>query len=143
MTDRPRILVADDDKLIQSAFSELLESSGYTVIQAWDGDEALAVAQREPPDLILLDIMMPKRNGIQVARDLKLNPATRGIPIIMVTALSGAPGAQLTRAEVYLKKPVRPGDLLEHVRRVLAAWGSPPAVPDGLGPARASPVPGS
>ncbi len=128
LTSRPRILVADDDKLVQSAFSDILEYSGYSVIPAWDGDEALAKAQAEQPDLVLLDIMMPKRNGIQVAQDLKDNPATSGIPIIMVTALSGSPAAQITRAEVYLQKPVRPGDLLEHVRRLVAPRGCEAAV---------------
>ncbi len=121
MNDKPRILVADDDRLVQSAFSDLLEYSGYAVISAWDGEEAFTKAQAERPDLILLDVMMPKRNGIQAAQDLKANPATRDIPIIMVTALSGTPAAQLTRAEVYLQKPVRPGDLLEHVRRLVPA----------------------
>lgn len=101
------------------------------MIPAWDGDEALAKAQTQRPDLVLLDIMMPKRNGIQVAQDLKDNPATSGIPIIMVTALSGTPAAQITRAEVYLQKPVRPGDLLEHVRRLLATRGCEPAVLHG------------
>ena len=131
LTSRPRILVADDDKLVQSAFSDILEYSGYSVIPAWNGDEALAKAQAEQPDLVLLDIMMPKRNGIQVAQDLKDNPATSGIPIIMVTALSGTTAAQITRAEVYLQKPVRPGDLLEHVRRLLATRGCEPAVLHG------------
>ncbi len=121
MNDKPRILVADDDRLVQSAFSDLLEYSGYAVISAWDGEEATTRAQAERPDLILMDVMMPKRNGIQAAQDLKANPATRDIPIIMVTALSGTPAAQLTRAELYLQKPVRPGDLLEQVRRLLTA----------------------
>jgi CheY-like chemotaxis protein len=131
VTSRPRILVADDDKLVQSAFTDILEYSGYTVIPAWDGDEALAKAQAEQPDLVLLDIMMPKRNGIQVAQDLKENPATSSIPIIIVTALSGTPAAQITRAEVYLQKPVRPGDLLERVRRLLATRGREPEVLHG------------
>lgn len=121
VTDKPRILVADDDRLVQSAFSDLLEYSGYTVIPAWDGEEAFTKAQAERPDLILLDIMMPKRNGIQVAQELKLSPATRGIPIIIVTALSGTPAAHITQADVYLQKPVRPADLLGYVRRLLTA----------------------
>ncbi len=133
MAEKHRILVADDDKLVQSAFSDILEYSGYTVISAWDGEEAFVKARQERPDLILLDIMMPKRNGIQVAQDLKADPATRHIPIIIVTALSGTPAAQVTRAEVYLQKPVRPGDLLEQVRRLLAARESaaPPANGEG------------
>ena len=129
MAEKYRILVADDDKLVQSAFSDILEYSGYAVISAWDGEEAFVKARQERPDLILLDIMMPKRNGIQVAQDLKADPATQHIPIIIVTALSGTPAAQVTRAEVYLQKPVRPGDLLEQVRRLLAAReaAAPPA----------------
>ena len=119
--DKPRILVADDDKLVHSAFTDILEYSGYAVIPAWDGEEALIKARTEIPDLILLDVMMPKRNGIQVAQELKIHPATRDIPVIIVTALSGTPAAQLTRADVYLQKPVRPGDLLDHVRRLLGS----------------------
>ncbi len=141
MSDKPRILVADDDRLVQSAFSDILEYSGYTVISAWDGEEALIKAQTERPDLILLDVMMPKRNGIQVAQDLKGDPATRGIPIIIVTALSGSPAAQLTRADVYLQKPVRPGDLLNHVRRLLAARGPGLRPPDAIRSAEAGPRP--
>lgn len=132
MAGKHRILVADDDKLVQSAFSDILEYSGYSVIPAWDGEEACLKARQELPDLILLDIMMPKRNGIQVAQELKADPATGHIPIIIVTALSGTPAAQVTRADVYLQKPVRPGDLLEQVRRLLAsAREVPPPPPNG------------
>jgi len=143
VTDKPRILVADDDKLVQSAFSDILKYSGYSVIPAWDGEEALAVAQAEQPDLILLDIMMPKRNGLQVTHELKLNPATRAIPIIIVTALLGATAPKLIPAEVYLQKPVRPGALLDHVRRLLAARGSAPLPAERPASPEAAPPPGT
>jgi len=74
-----RILVADDDKFMHAILADLLTGAGHTVLSAWDGEEALAVARAESPDLILLDIMMPKRNGIQVAQDLKAKAPTRDI----------------------------------------------------------------
>lgn len=123
VTTKPCILVADDDQLVHTAFSEILAFSGYTVVSAWDGDEVVTKVREERPDLILLDIMMPKRNGILVAQDLKADPKTSAIPIIIVTGLSGTPAAQVTKAEMYLQKPVRPNDLLDAVRRLLADRG--------------------
>ena len=129
VTTKPCILVADDDQLVHAAFSQLLAFSGYDVRSAWDGEEVVAKAREERPDLILLDIMMPKRNGILVAQDLKTHPETSDIPIIIVTGLSGTPAAQVTRAEVYLQKPVRPNDLLDAVRRLLTDRGITPPEP--------------
>jgi len=95
-----RILVADDDKFVHAVFGDLLTGAGYTVLPAWDGEEALTVARAEHPDVILLAILMPKRNGIQVAQDLKTDAATRHIPIVIVSTLADALAAQISRADV-------------------------------------------
>jgi len=123
---KARILVADDDKLIRTLLSDTLEGFGYTAILASDGEEALKKVRSERPDLIMLDIMMPKRNGIQVSQEVKNNPATSGIPIIIVTALPGTPGGQVSRADGYLQKPFRPEDLLKQVSTLLPARGGLP-----------------
>ena len=116
-----RILVADDDKLMHAVLNDLLAEAGYVVLSAWDGEEALANARAESPDLLLLDIMMPKRNGIQVARDLKGDAATRDIPIVIVSFLAGTPAAQVSKAEAYLQKPFHAHDLVKTVWKLLAA----------------------
>jgi CheY-like chemotaxis protein len=129
LADRIRILVADDDKLIRELLSDILEDSGYHVALASDGEEALGKVHSEPPDLILLDILMPKRNGIQVSQELKGDPATSGIPIIIITSLPGTPAGQVSRADLYLQKPVRPDELLRHVRKFLPGRETPPKPP--------------
>lgn len=116
-----RILVADDDKLMHALLSDLLAEAGYVVLLAWDGEEALAKARAESPDLILLDILMPKKNGIQVAQDLKGEAGTCDIPIVIVSSLAGTPAAQVSKAEAYLQKPIDPHDLMETVWKLLAA----------------------
>ena len=126
-----RILVADDDKFIHAVFGDLLAEAGYTVLPAWDGEEALIKARAERPDLILLDIMMPKRDGIQVAEDLKADAATRHIPIVIVSTLANTLAAQNSRADVYLKKPVHPDDLVGTVGKLLCARGDAAETADG------------
>jgi CheY-like chemotaxis protein len=82
-----RILIVDDQRPNRQLLEVMLASEGYQLDQASSGEEALALVARRPPDLILLDVMMPEMNGFQVATELKSNPATKHIPIIMVTAI--------------------------------------------------------
>ena len=132
MAERGRILVADDENLIRTFLSDTLELFGYEVIMAADGEEALAKVRSENPDLVLLDIMMPKRNGNQVARELKGNPATSGIPIIIVTTLPAMPVDLTGLVEAYVQKPLRVQDLLKHVWKLLPARGASPSPSDRL-----------
>ena len=83
---RAKILVVDDEQMNVELLENYL-SRDYDVSVAYDGDEALLIVDKDPPDIILLDIMMPKMNGYEVCNKLKNNPRTMGIPIIMVTAL--------------------------------------------------------
>jgi CheY-like chemotaxis protein len=89
MADAPRrILLAEDDRFLRKASSMALRRRGYEVIEAVDGEEALRLAQAPAPDLILLDLIMPKMQGFEVLRRLKADPATRAIPVIVLTNLS-------------------------------------------------------
>jgi CheY-like chemotaxis protein len=118
-----KILVADDNaqnRELLEAYMEELE--GVTTISAGDGQEALAKVESEQPDLILLDIMMPRMSGYEVCKKLKSDPATKDIPIIMVTALH-EPGDIERGVEVgtndFITKPVNRTDLIARVRGLL------------------------
>ena len=87
-----RILIADDNPDNLDILRTRLAAHGYEILTATDGEEALAVAREKQPDLILLDIMMPKMDGIEVCRHLKADASLPFMPIIMVTAKTGYPG---------------------------------------------------
>ncbi len=87
MTSRKKILITDDDPHSRKLEEALLQASGYTVRSVDSGPAALHAVAADPPDLILLDLMMPGMDGFEVVRQLKADPVTRRIPIIMVTAL--------------------------------------------------------
>src|SRR3712207_1709588 len=80
------ILVADDDPDIRDLVAFKLEQAGYDVAAVDDGPAALAAARSAPPDLVVLDVMMPGLSGIDVCRELRADPATRGLPVILLTA---------------------------------------------------------
>ena len=118
-----RILAVDDSPTILAMLEEILVSAGYEVLTAEDGAEALESARSEQPDLILLDVMLPKLDGYRVCRLLKFDQKYKDIPIIMLTAKteeqSMATGLR-TGADQYLTKPVEPERLLEAVAEELA-----------------------
>jgi DNA-binding response OmpR family regulator len=118
-----RILAVDDSPTILAMLEEILVSAGYEVLTAEDGAEALESARSERPDLILLDVMLPKLDGYRVCRLLKFDQKYKDIPIIMLTAKteeqSMATGLR-TGADQYLTKPVEPERLLEAVADELA-----------------------
>ena len=87
-TPPKRILVAEDDRFLRKAAEVTLKRHGYVVLTASDGEEALRVAGEETPDLILLDLIMPKLQGFEVLRTLKQDPATVGIPVIVLSNLA-------------------------------------------------------
>ena len=82
-----RILLAEDDRILRKAGETALRKKGYDVTLAVDGDDALTKARQDPPDLVLLDVMMPKIHGFDVLRGLKGDPRTRDVPVIMLTNL--------------------------------------------------------
>lgn len=117
-----RMLIVDDEERNRRLLATMLEAEGYAVQEAANGERALELARRNPPDIILLDIMMPGMDGYEVARALKAAEATRSVPIIMVTALSDRGSRVLgleTGAEEFVSKPVDRWELRVRVRNLL------------------------
>ena len=126
-----RILIIDDTKDILMVVSRRLQSWGYEALTASSGEEGLRLAEERVPDLILLDIMMPKMKGREVCARLKANPKTQHVPVIFLTALGLADhvkaGMDLGAAD-YLVKPFAPEELRKRVTVVLARHaGTTPA----------------
>lgn len=119
---KEKILVVEDEKDIVKMLDYNLEKEGYKVLSAYDGEDALAVAGREHPDLIILDLMIPKIDGLEVCRTLKKENKTASIPIIMLTAKTQESdkivGLELG-ADDYVTKPFSPRELLARVKAVL------------------------
>lgn len=117
-----RILLVDDDTEIVESMRLALEANGYEVLVARDGNQGLAMAEREDPDLVILDMMMPKRSGFLVLEKLR---RTRRIPmrVIMVTANEGSRHkayAEMLGVDDYIRKPFAMDRLLDSVHRLLA-----------------------
>ena len=124
MTDerRPLVLVADDDPDILSLVKLRLERSGYDVVSAGDGEQALETAKARTPDLALLDVMMPKLDGYEVTARLRQETATRHLPVILLTARvqeSDIARGIEAGADDYVKKPFSTHELRDRVQAVL------------------------
>ena len=119
---RARILVVDDSPTDLSLISAPLLAGGFEVITAHDGDEAIAKAASERPDLILLDVVLPKQNGFQVCRTLKKSPESGHIPVIMLTG-KNQPSDRFwgmrQGADEYVTKPFQPEALVQSIQRFL------------------------
>jgi CheY-like chemotaxis protein len=121
-----KILIVDDDPNILELFRDILEDKGYLVVAFTRGWEALQAVSKEEPDLIILDIMMPRVNGYEVCQILKENPKTKEIPVIFLTALSHQEALRRAAeggADDYLVKPCPPEKLIKHVERYLGPSG--------------------
>src|SRR3990172_2298462 len=120
------ILIVDDDLDTLRLVGMMLQRQGYAVSSASSGQQAIELAQKEPPDLILLDIMMPEMDGYEVARRLRANASTQNVPIIMFTAKTQVDDKVMgfeAGADDYLTKPTQPRELIAHMRAVLARAG--------------------
>lgn len=121
-TNGSNVLIVDDDPVNRHLLSDVLRQEGYRIDEAESGEVALASVKRSLPDIILLDVMMPGINGFDVARMLKNDSASSGIPIIMVTALEDTKSREiglLQGVEEYITKPVHPLELKTRVRNLL------------------------
>lgn len=122
MPRKRRVLLADDDAGLRRLVGTTLGSEDFDVLHATDGDEALQVARAEHPELVLLDVNMPKRNGFEVCRLLKDDPATAGIKVVMLTARGNEADRAQGRAagaDEYFIKPFSPVQLLDKVYALL------------------------
>jgi two-component system alkaline phosphatase synthesis response regulator PhoP len=117
-----RILVVDDDRKIVRFIQSYLEEAGLTVLTAYDGETAMHTIRRERPDLIVLDIMLPGRDGWQITRWLRADPLLAAIPVLMLTARvedsDKIHGLELG-ADDYLTKPFNPLEVVARVRAIL------------------------
>jgi two-component system alkaline phosphatase synthesis response regulator PhoP/two-component system response regulator VicR len=118
----PKILAVDDQVHIVRLIQVNLERNGYQVVTAYDGQQALDKIKTENPDLVVCDVMMPRKDGFEVLREVRSEAGTRDLPFIMLTAK--AQDADLLRgyksgADCYLTKPFNPNELLGFVKRVL------------------------
>ena len=115
-----KILVIDDDIIIQKMLVSTLTKAGYSVVVAEDGNLGIKTALKERPDLIILDIIMPGKDGIDVAGFLGSNPKTKKIPIIFLSVLIPESGKRTkTKSDMfsYLSKPYSEGELLSEVKK--------------------------
>ena len=124
--DRLRVLVVDDSAVIRSLIMLNLELEGFEVHLASDGQECLDVVEAVAPDVITLDVAMPRLDGFGAVAQLRANPATAHIPIVMVSAR--AQGTDLARGaelgvDAYVTKPFEPAALVDTVRAVAAGGG--------------------
>jgi CheY-like chemotaxis protein len=118
------VLVVDDDPVIQKLLKVNFEMEGYRVVSAADGAEGLEQARAEDPDVIILDIMMPRMNGLEVLTVLKGDGALRAIPVILLSAKAQAGDVQAgldKGADAYVTKPFDPLELLDRVGEFVAA----------------------
>jgi DNA-binding response OmpR family regulator len=119
---KPKIVVIEDEVDILEVINYNLSKEGFDVCSALDGEEGLALVKKEVPDLVLLDLMLPGLDGIEICRKLKTDYSTRSIPIIMVTAKGEESDIVLglgMGADDYMVKPFRPRELMARIRSVL------------------------
>lgn len=117
-----KILVVDDEVNITQILEFSIGAEGYEVISAANGEEAIDKARREQPDLIILDIMMPKIDGYEACRILKSNPLTKSIPVVLLTAKGRDIDKRLgyeVGATDYIVKPFSPNKLIERIHQLL------------------------
>lgn len=128
----PRILVVDDDKQIVRLVQSYLEQAGFAVLAAYDGEHALRVIRHERPDLVVLDLMLPRRDGWDITRVLRADEHLATIPILMLTArvedTDKILGLELG-ADDYLTKPFNPREVVARVRAILRRASRAPAGP--------------
>ncbi|MBU1077108.1 MAG: response regulator [Spirochaetes bacterium] len=122
-----KVLIVDDDTEFVEATATLLETKSYEVIKAYNGEEGFQKAKEEKPDLILLDVMMPGKDGFVLSRDMKAEGLTKKIPVIIITGISKEmnlpyhfePDNTWLPVNAVLEKPVKPEKLLKTVEDVL------------------------
>ncbi len=119
-----KVLIVDDEIDSLKLIGLLLESKGYQIVAAQNGERAIEKALQEPPDLVILDVMMPGMSGYEVCRRLRTDPRTATIPILMFTAKTQVMDKVIgfeAGADEYLTKPIQPAELLDRVEMLLSS----------------------
>src|SRR5579875_334697 len=122
-----KILAVDDERAIVRLVQINLERQGYQVVTAYDGKEALEKVASEKPDLVVLDVMMPYMDGFEVLQQLRKNPETRDLPVIMLTAKAQDTDVfrgYTSGVDLYLTKPFNPMELVSFVKRIFSSMES-------------------
>jgi two-component system KDP operon response regulator KdpE len=125
-----RVLIVEDDDDLRRGLSLRLADSGYDVVQATDGVEAISVAAREHPDVVLLDLGLPDGDGLTVLERYASQPGLSGIPVVVLTGrnpLTAEPAVQKFHVLAFLRKPVENQQLLDALERALRGESTPPA----------------
>ena len=118
----PTVLVVDDDPVILKLLEVNFEMEGFVVLTAKDGIEGIERARNDRPDLVISDIMMPKKSGLELVEELKGDPATEAIPVILLSAKAQAADQREgldAGADDYVTKPFEPLDLVDRVNRLI------------------------
>jgi len=123
MSEKPKILIVEDDEPLRSMYTERFKNEKMEVITAEDGEEAIEVALREIPSVILLDLFLPKKGGLSVLEILKTQPETREIPVLILTAYPRDEyrdkGLRTGAVQFLSKSETVPGEVVEKVKEVL------------------------
>src|SRR3989338_8223729 len=118
-----KVLIVDDDAFLSGVYATKLELDGFGVVTARDGEEGVRLAQKEKPDLILLDVLMPKLDGFEALRQLKANPETKPIPVIMLTNLGQKEdiekGVAEGAADYLIKAHFVPAEAVAKIKAIL------------------------
>jgi len=120
------VLVADDEYAIVAAIRELLEDEGYAVLTACDGEAALELIERARPDVVLLDVMMPRIDGRAVLRAIRDRPGLASTPVIVMSAARLSQGAEEFEGRLFLQKPFALTRLLALIKAAISPPASPP-----------------
>jgi twitching motility two-component system response regulator PilH len=126
-----KVLIVDDDPDVCLFNTTVVEEGGYTPLEANNGEDGLNLIKKEKPDLVILDVLMPKQSGIRLYRELKTNPKLKNIRVIILSgiakrtfirsqkALTEFGGDPVPEPEIYIEKPVRPNELANVIKKVL------------------------
>lgn len=122
LAQRQRILVVEDDEDLRRLFRTTLSLAGFDVVEAGDGMEALRWIDHSPPDLVILDLLLPGMSGLVVHQEIAAQAVTRDIPIVVITG--STIGEEEVQVACFLRKPVSPEQLIEAVRNCLTSGSS-------------------
>lgn len=119
----PKILIVEDDQFLSKMYAKKFEVTGFEVETAFDGEEGVSKAETVNPDIIIMDVMMPKLNGIEALDKIKANPKTKDIPVLILTNLSGTEDAQTAvkkgAVDFLVKSDFTPVQVVEKINAIL------------------------